>query len=271
VAVSRYVATVHASGVRVELFINDIPMLLLSPEDSSPVTVPVSDLVISGRNTLALLVHPAPIASRASEPWAHDPTASSYVGEGSCRVEFTRFADANSPTSESVGVRLAEVVWEGRVSTNPVLREVVLTLSDQIDPWAWQRATRLSLAESDVRTRITRYLDSLHMMLLWGRVYEFADECEAKLTDAARAYGVSKSELRQGLVDQVVQHSKPPFTLDPFDAEAIDLRSAAGGRLVLCYRNIREEVLEYRDKAGAETFFLPVKVGVLDGELRVLR
>jgi hypothetical protein len=145
-------------------------------------------------------------------------------------------------------------------------------LTEAIEQWSWERATSLDPTDTLVRARAVGVLSDLHALLRAGEPDAFLNAIGRKLEEASRAYGIGLDTIRATVRGQFAQRATPPFVLVPFEPGALDLRAAAGRRLLVCTVGDRRPVLRFEDstRPGRE-FSLPVMLGQVDGRLEVLR
>ena len=268
----RIIARVQTKGLRAELWANDVPAVMLYPgEADTPIGVPLNELLNSGRNQIAVLLHAAPLASRASDPWPEDPVAASYRGPASLSLRLAEYAPEQKVTSDNPPA-ITMIEWSGVAAPTPLPITREFDLSAPLGPWAWQRAERFTPLGAPVRARAVEYLKSLHEMLAAKRYDEFIAEHSYKLEEmTAGAYGVSTEPFRSSMRQVLDDHGREPWRLEPFSPGVLDLRPAAGGRLIECLRTDRHCALEYTRPDSKDTFFLPAMIGNVGGQWRVLR
>jgi hypothetical protein len=268
----RIIARVETKGLRAELWANDVPAVMLYPgEADTPIGVPLNELLNSGRNQIGVLLHAAPLASRAADPWPEDPLARSYRGPASIKLRLAEYGPDQKVTSDNPPA-IATIEWSGTAVPTPSMLTREFDLAAPLGPWAWQRAERFSPLGAPVRARAIEYLKSLDEMLTAKRYDEYIAENSYKVEEmTARAYGVSPAPFRRSMLQVMEEHGREPWRLAPFDPATLDLRPAGGGRLIDCLRTDRHPVFEYTRPDSKDTFFLPAMIGVVDGHWRVLR
>jgi hypothetical protein len=267
---SRYVATLHSVGLRVELLVNDIPLVYVTPAENSPTVVPLNAFSFSGRNTVSLLVHAAPSAARAELPWKDNALASIYMGPGQCTLSISRVEDGPS-SAERVGPELGTLSWSGEATPMPLRVDGTFTITEPLGPWRWQEADEIGSQWMATQREVTAYIERLHDMLRAGQFGDFITESEVKIRELASAFGSDPEALRAGLRNQLELHAKPSFVLMPLNPSVFELRRVAGGRLVQCSGPNRGQLLEYRKVEGQGRFFLPLTVGRDRGGWKVFR
>src|SRR5581483_11813421 len=96
-AFPRVVARVELQNVRVEIWVNDIPVAMLPQvEAQRTVTLPINQYVIPGMNSLGVMLHAGPLASRADQPWEDAKEAAAYHGDASLKVYVAWFNETQS-------------------------------------------------------------------------------------------------------------------------------------------------------------------------------
>jgi hypothetical protein len=268
---TQFTLEVSTDGATVEALLNDIPIGVVRPEQPSPVVFAVSEFVISGENTLELLVHPGPTGSGARQASAVQGVAVEALVRGRAQAALHALPEGREPGFDR-GDEIGRVEWLGPTVGTPLSVTRNVSVMDVIERWAWQSATRLSPDDALVRARVTGLVAELHSMLRAGEPLTFLTAIDRKVTEAARAYGLAREVIRSTVLQQFETRAVPPFALLPFEPAALDVRAAAGGRLLVCTVGNRQPVLRFEDvtRPGRE-FALPVMLGQIDGRLEVLR
>jgi hypothetical protein len=269
----RLIIRVQTKNLRAEIWLNGVPVVMLLPgEADTPVGVPVNEFAVAGGNVLGVLLHAAPRAGAAAEPWASDEEAASYTGPASLSVRVAQYGPSESVAAANPAP-LTTLDWEGMAAPLPAMMERRFNVELAYGPWAWQSAQRYEAFDRVLRSRAYDYLAYLHGLLAAGRVAEFVEANRLRLEEiTARAYGVSPQPMRRTLTRAIEQHaSNEEWSLLPVHPRDIDLRLVAGDRMIECLRTDRHHALEYVRKESPETFFLPAMIGVLGDSWQILR
>jgi len=269
----RLIVRVQTKNLRAEVWVNGVPVTMLLPgEADAPVGVPVNEFAVMGGNVVGVLLHAAPRASAAGEPWASDEEAAGYTGPASLSVRVAQYGPAES-VARGNPPALATIEWQGLAAPAPVMMERRANAEFGYGPWAWQSAQRYESLDRVLRSRAFDYLAYLHGLLAAGRVAEFVEVNRLRLEEITRAaYGVPAEPLRRTLMQALEQRvASEDWSLLPLDPREIDMRLVGGGRMIECLRTNRHHALEYVRKESPETFFLPAMIGVLGDSWQVLR
>lgn len=269
----RLIVRAQTQNLRAEIWLNGVPVVMLLPgEADKPVSVPVNEFAVVGGNVVGVVLHAAPRASAAGEPWGSEEQAASYTGPASLSLRVAQYSPSESVAAANPAP-LAVLDWQGMAVPVPAMMERKFNVELAYGPWAWQSAQRYEVFDRVLRSRAYDYLAYLHGLLAAGRVAEFVETNRLRLEEiTARAYGVSPRPLRRTLTQAIEQHaSSEEWSLLPLDPREIDLRLVAGGRMIECLRTNRHNALEYVRKDSPETFFLPAMIGVLGNSWQILR
>jgi hypothetical protein len=266
----RIVARVKTKNLRAEVWANGVPVVMLMPGDADvPIALPLNEMLSTGRNTLSVTLHSAPLPSRYAAPWMDDPAAASYRGAASLELRLAEYSP--DETLEAEPPAIASLDWQGMAEARPVELTKDLDITAPLGPWAWQRATKFAELNDAVRAPAIAYLTSIQAALAAGRFDEFEAQAGIKLDEMSEAYGISSGPVRASLRQVLEDHSVEPWKLLPLEPSGIDLRLVAGGRMLDCQRLDRRHVFLFRNSDTGNTFFLPFMIGLLNGTWKALR
>lgn len=264
----RFIAKTTTKNLRVEIWINDIPAVMIPPgEKETTVSVPLNENIVAGTNKIGAMLHAAPLASKSGDPWPADPAAAQYAGAASLDLEVAVYAD-DQPVHKDGPPALAAIHWQGSAQPIPHLEEQTFPGVEALGRWAWQDAELFQKLDDALHRRAIDYLGRLHELLAAGQFERFMAESELKIEDYARAYGIAPGPVRQGMLSALTSQAGK-LKLRPL-SPSLDLRLIAGGRMLECLRTDRHHALEFGGETGP-SFFLPAKIGVLEGKWRLLR
>jgi hypothetical protein len=265
----RFIAKTKTRNLRVEIWINDIPAVLLLPsEKETTVSVPLNDNVILGTNKIGAMLHAAPLASKSQDPWPDDPTAGQYSGPASLDLQIAQYAD-DQPVHKDGTPAIATIDWQGPAQPVPSLQERNFPGVNELGRWAWQDAEVFRAIDDALRLRALDYLRHLHGLLATAQFESFVAESELKIREYAHAYGIAVEPVRKGMLSAWSSQAAK-LKLRPWSPNEFDLRLVAGGRLIECLRTDRHHALEFAGNGGP-SFFLPTKIGIADGKWQILR
>jgi len=270
-ALPRYIVRADFSNVRAEVLVNDIPVAMLGPGDSSPFVVPVNQFVVKGRNSLGVILHAGPDIGTADQPWPNGVGAPGYTGPATATIRIGYYAE-NETALGTDKPALVSLHWEGMATPRPQRLERAFDAAIEAAPFAWQSATPIAVVDAATRVQALDYLGRLHALLAHAQFDEFIGEQSVKLEEIAKvAYGVPADYMRAPMLQALRAHSAPPYALEPFNRDDIDLRLIANGRMIECLKRGRRPLFEFRRPGSDETLSLPVMLGRIDGRWQVLR
>jgi hypothetical protein len=265
----RFIAKAKTKNLRVEIWINDIPAVLIPfAEKETTVSVPLNENIIAGVNKIGAMLHAAPLSSKSADPWADDPAAAQYEGAASLDLQVAVYAD-DQPVHKDGPPALTTIAWQGAAQPVPHLEERTFPGVDALDRWAWQEAEIFPELDDALRQRALDYLAHLHGVLAAGDFADFIAESDVKIREYARAYGIAAAPVREGMSSALSSQSAR-FPLRPLPSDEVDLRLIASGRMIECLRKDRHHALEFGAGIGP-SFFLPTKIGVAGGKWQMLR
>jgi hypothetical protein len=268
---SRFIICFKFSNVRAEVWVNGIPVGMVLPDISSPMAIPVNDVLVRGRNTMGIVLHAGPVPSRAREPWLADTSTAAYAGPAALSMNIAQY-DSNQAPFSVTPPPIAVIEWQGTAVPQPSYIEREFYLSAGLGPWAWEAATRFSALDGVLRAHVLDYIAYLHGLLATGQFDSFIAQSSAKLGElSAGAYGISAARMRRTMVEALQSHSQPPYALDPLNLDTVDLRLVADGRMIECLRPDRRYILQFRTPDDGDVFFLPTMIGQAGGYWSILR
>jgi hypothetical protein len=265
----RFIAKTKTKNLRVEIWINDIPTVLIpAGEKETTVSVPLNENIIPDVNKIGAMLHAAPLASSSADPWPDDPAAAQYSGGASLDLQVAIYAD-DQPVHKDGPPTLTTIEWQGGAQAVPHLEERTFPGVEALGRWAWQDAEVFAELDDGLRQRALDYLEHLHGLLSASDFETFVAESNVKIRDYAHAYGIPAGPVRQGMLS-ALRSQAGKFPLRPLTPDEVDLRLIAGGRLIECLRKDRHHALEFGTGSGP-SFFLPAKIGVAEGKWQMLR
>jgi hypothetical protein len=267
----RFIVRLDFSGLRAEVWVNEIPVGIVVPGDASPVAIPVNQFLTFGRNSVGVMLHAGPVPSRAGDPWPSHPSAVSYTGAAKLNLRIAQYAPDQTALADDPP-SAATIDWQGPAVPQPSYLQRELDVPTRLGPWIWESATRFANVDSRLRSRVLEYLSYLHGLLNERRFDAFVDESAIKFNDLTeRAYGLPPEPMRRQMLEALNSQSSPPNVLEPLNPNDLDLRLVAGGRMIECLRSDRRYVLEYQAPGQDDEFFLPTMIGETAGRWRILR
>jgi hypothetical protein len=268
----RFVIRAQTANLRVEVWVNDIPVsYLLCDQASSPVAIPVNQYLVKGKNAIRVVLHPGPVPSRALDSWASEREALGYTGTASLSLRFAKESTGQEATAQNGGPLVA-ISWQGLAATQPLPMEREFMLDEPAGPWAWETATRFRSLDSAVREQASNYVRRLYGLLAAKQFDAYILESSTKLDELTEgAYGAPAEPMRRGMLRALQDHSEAPYKLQPLEISDEGMRLVAGGRMIECLRKDRRHLLEYVHPGQDGAFFLPTMIGKVDSVWKILR
>lgn len=225
---------VQATLLRVELRVNDVPVLRL-PGGHVTTIFDVNPHVITGQNALSLIVRPE---RRGQE----------FDRHASCWVSFRRRPSVNDPQAE----RLATLVFEGPGAnaatgfekspgygtvTPPVLEPRGLRATQTFDldtpfaPWTWMTAPPITVTES-VRSELLIAMRRVHALMKARDIPGLTRECEQQARDWQQAYYLPSEEAAMRLLGVPQTFADGDVEVEDFPDGHFEVELLGGGRLI---------------------------------------
>src|SRR5690242_7025353 len=158
---ARFIANTKAKELRVELWLNDIPVIFLPPGHADEsVSIPLNDNILPGTNRLGVMRHSGPVASRSAENWANRPEAASYTSAGTLEIVLGEY-QVDQPAHKEGPTPIHTIDWAGAAEPAPVLMEREFSAAG-FGRWLWQDATPYAALDDNVRAGAVAYLMRLH-------------------------------------------------------------------------------------------------------------
>lgn len=266
--VTILMAQLEVSKCTAELYLNDIPLLRLTPKNLPVENVAVEEFALAGTNTLEILVEPGDRPSLARSPRRSDDRTPMRAV-----ARLLRFA-AGAPGTAEHGDLLAQVEFQGaemaeetRMLPVSVRREAQVDLGRR--RFTWQDGPPLSLGGEWAGA--VRVLEDIECAIVSGDANRLSYLMRHKIRDILDSYPAWDAVvLRRELEEIWLRNADPSEPVERGWREGLDFRLAAGGRLIQCVNQDWRGSIVLRKKSGArvpQTLFL----GRTEGELVVMR
>ncbi len=272
-------------GCRAQLYLNDIPVMLLTPEGMGGQRVASEQLIVPGRNRLELLVEPGltPSIARSGarhleKPTGEEPKASAKI------VRFTIDmlpGETESRPSIAAPAVVAEAKWEWPPAVPDETGKAVFRFPESVvaetelgpgrGRWRWQDAPPLEL-DDGLRAEVTHFLDEFDAAFRSARMDVLWELSRQQSEDMQRCYsGLTEDFLRTDLarvVDFYRRSAEPSFPRVP---ERHDFHLVAGGRLLNVVDTDWVPSYRLRDPDDGSEVGVPMLLARVDGNLRIVR
>lgn len=234
---------VSIEGCDAEVFLNDAPIVRITPDSSSMAFPTVSQWAINGENELTVVV--AAAASGGNEPRVKATLTSGEAG-GFPEPGSGQVYAAIDETPEASGT---DIRYSARGA-----------LEHSWGAWSWQSAPAIALDEA-TQADLTNFLKTLHGALSQRRLEPLLDACETMFEEVGRCYGMSAADARaqmQGGVGYI--SSNPEWSLAPLDPADLVFRSCCGGRVVQPLTRDGQPALRQAAPIDGQSWSLPMFV-----------
>ena len=214
-----------------ELWLNGVPLQRIAPGGIVNTAIPAHMYLLSGRNTLEVLIEPGSRPTLARVAW---PLS---VPQGSVTTRLAAYypdqftGDPNAP----VYVRLN---WDGAAAF-PGLYPRSIQGSEDLGPmfgrWHWEAADTLRLDANTIRDA-ARVLESIRISLAAGNADVFLRLAEQRFANFARAYPSRSFDtlVRQFRAVVARDSASAGWGFPELSPLQIDFRVVGGGRLLEC-------------------------------------
>jgi len=250
--------------------INGIPLCRLTPTTSILDSRPVHQFLLPDRNILTLVVEPGPTPTQALAP-----AAQPFSPKPKTMASLRLMSMPRGSFPEDPGVReLLRIDWRPAPG-QPVATPVVLVKSIGIPSvgkrWSWLGGDPLEGAAS--LQAIAGMISALRAGFEHRDPEPFIARAQVRFREASEAYELSVDDEVRKFREQFQRLSgEPGFQMQPLDAEQMDLRVCASGKLVDCVDRSWEPLLRSTKLPdGSTRLRYPIKVASLAGTLQIVR
>ena len=267
-------AQLEIQGASAELYLNDVPVMLLRPGDMPVQLMAVEQLVVPGKNRLEVLVEPGPTPSAARE--TSRVLEKGALGEAPrATAKLVRFTITEEPSIADPET-LMEATWQWPIGPDdPVMfprsAAAEKDLGDGRGPWRWQSLPPHVL-DRGLHDEVMRFLDEMEAAFRARDLDRLWDLSLQQNEDVQRCYpGLTERFLREDLarvVDFYHRSHDPVLSRDP---ARTDLRLAAGGRMLHVIDRDWTPTYKLSDPDDGSAVGVPMLLGRVDGELRIVR
>lgn len=234
---------VSIEGCDAEVFLNDAPIVRITPESSSAAFPTVSQWTINGENELKVVV--AAALSGGDEPRVKATLTSGAAGgfpePGSGPVY--------AAIDETPGASGRELVYSARG-----------TLEHSWGVWSWQSAPAIALDEA-TKADLVNFLQTLHDALLQRCPEPLLDACGTMFEEVGRCYGMSAADARNQMRAGIgFVGRSPEWSLAPLDPSGLLFRPCCGGRVVQPLTRDGQPALRQAVPIDGQSWSLPMFV-----------
>lgn len=214
-----------------ELWLNDIPLKRLAPDQAHNISVPAHMYLLSGQNTLEILVNPGPTPSAARQ----SRSAANPAGSAMARVAAY---EVGQFTGDPAAPVLLEASWDG-ASAGPGPYPRSAQARNDLGPlfgrWHWESADRLQLDAATIDAAAA-VLESIRTSLAAGNPDVLLRFGERRFANAARAFPARPLDTIVAQFRRVVAKdaASPGWGFPALDRAQFDFRVVGEGRLLEC-------------------------------------
>ena len=262
-------AQIYAEGCSAELWLNGFPLSRITPKGMRGESIAAQQFLITGTNTLELVVAPQGRPSRARHERRKE-----VIPEAMVKGWVTRYEDDAEPVPEQ-GAILCQVAFETpNPKTDP--HEWPAIVSQPFDMsgiarWSWQDAEPITLNESVV-DEARAVLQELGYATAVGLVEPYFKLTEILIRDCLEAYpAVQEDLIRADLAQFLAHYQKVKDPVVPLRREANDFRLVAGGRAMQCIDSDGTASLKLRNPDDDKPVPSNVFLARIGGKLRIVR
>ncbi len=252
----------RTTTVPVELFVNDLPVLFLTPGICAEASRPVNQYLRDRENVISIVVRPGPNPSvRRSVPPQKLPASGALV-----RLSLARYERGVLPSLDG-GEPLASLEWSDRQESQeyPAFAETRVNLGSLFGPSPAENAEPLSL-DAHLRSEVGTLLKQLHEDLSKRKIDSFIELCRRRYEALGRSYATSAEARVAVLRDLFEETSNPPnWAMTPLEAVTPDLRLVANSRAVECVAIDGEPILRDAKAPDGSQLFLGLILARING------
>lgn len=236
-----YQLTANYDGVRLDVRVNDMPVVLSARGYGSGVYI-VNNLLTGADNTVTVIAEPPPGAAHVS-------------ADASIRVNVTAFPGQNG--GGGAGRVLYDFQWKRKNAQAPLPSvQGRFRAAPPSEPLSWQSGAQLrpaTLDEAGIRAQIER----LHQALAARNVSQTTALLASEINDQGVGFGLPRS----GQEDEQRSYyeglfKEPTWGLTPIHYDALEYDLCGGGRVVRVHEQGGGVAFKSRpDKDGGSTLF----------------
>ncbi|MCZ6643284.1 MAG: hypothetical protein O7F71_17045 [Gammaproteobacteria bacterium] len=266
-------SVIHAeaivTGCKAELYVNQIPVTRIDPDQQDFVSMPVQQLLVDGVNSVELLLEPGLEPSRSRAPAEPKETEGMRA-----LARLVRYPDGAFPDDES-GTVIMTRSWEGasgQILDFPGIFECSSDLGPALGRWSWQDADRLTLDGAEM-AELQRVLGDLHQAFANGEANRVTQLCQPRYRDGAVAYPARSYESIVAQITRMLQadSQRDDWQMEPLNAAQWDLRLCAQNRMVEAIDRDWRPIIRTRTRDDGIPFEFPALLAKIDGQFRVVR
>ena len=259
----------RVKGCEADFYLNDVPVFRRSEEAGAFAAGQFHELLVAGRNELAIVVQPGKSPSAALSGGRAERRVTGL--EATAEAKVVRYPHGAMIGGDE-GVVLGAIRWESAEHRNPIVFPLVRSSAFEREsseaPWSWEQGAGLTVDEATT-AKALGFVKELRFSLGLGKPDVFVSAASPRIADLARAYGHSPEEKREESVQWVIGES-PGWFFEPLKPAELDLRLCGRNRMVELVRKDGDPFLRCMPSAdGGQTSF-PLYLGNLKGEWLVV-
>lgn len=268
-AVTPFCVEADVDGCVAEVYLNDIPLGRLHPEPGNPLLgLTVNQLIRHGANTLEIVLDPGDHPSAARTPRdTRDLAGVSFFLRAS-RVREGGVIGESAPEETLVELNFT---GEGMVVPVPTAVARTFTVDSPFPQWAWERADVLTPGPA-LTADVLAFLADYRAALAHRDIARENHLSALVHGEICIAYGRSPGPwvaALNGVIED--EWRRADWGVEPIDADQLDLRLCADGRMVQCIRRDWDDAIRSTADAEGGNMTVPLFVGRLDGRMQRLR
>lgn len=265
------VLVTSAKNCTAEIYLNGIPLYVVSPEKSLFDSKTVNQFVVSGDNTLEAIIFPGPKPTLASQR-GETKTFQDETGLSIKLSDYPRGAYAGSPGVILLGQVDFQIPIGTEYETPIHIKKKIKLGHTNLAPWSWEQTPNFSL-DDDLKKEAIDLLKELQLSLNNGDPEPFIRASEPRFKDIATAYHFDVEDRKTVFREQLFEFKKNPnWEMENIIDKEVELRMCAENRMIDCLNSEWEPILHSKkNEKGQIDPAYPIKLSVLNGELKIVR
>jgi len=260
----------QVSNCIAEAQVNGVPICRVGADGATLDSRPVNHFVLPGSNTFTLVAQPGATPRTALTPNAIDSKAKENMSASLRLISVPPGSFPDDPAARE----MLSVSWTPKPAQPyraPVLLSGQLEFPKHLPAWSWTNAVSLrsEAALESIGAMIGELLESFSR----GDPELFITRSNLRFAEVSAAFDTSIDDDVRRFREQFQRiSSEPGFEMHPIDAETMDLRICADGKLVECLDRAWEPLLRSnRLGNGITRLRYPIKVADIGGRLEIVR
>ncbi len=253
-----------------EAQVNGVPICRVGADGATLDARPVNHFILPGPNVFTLVAQPGATPRTALTPNAIDSKAKENMSASLRLLSVPPGSFHDDPAARE----MLAVNWNPKPAQPyraPVLLSGQLEFPAHLPVWSWMSGAslRTEAALESIGTMLTELVESFAR----GDPEMFITRSNIRFSEVSAAFDTSVDDDVRRFREQFQRVSATPgFEMHAIDAETMDLRICADGKLVECLDRAWEPLLRAtRSPNGVTRLRYPIKVADIGGRLEIVR